>query len=1073
SLTSAVFSHEGSSSWKMVAPEPVPEKTVWEYARRRRGRALGYLRLLRSSRSATRRGLLEVGRALRAVDPRLKADWINWAENGACIAEGVHQKNKYQDASSIDIGHGCVGVGLARTSCGAATTTRQGHAEASLGRRSADRSNSLHRRRRRLRAWCDKAWGSFRPATNADHSAPTEEPPARELLFIRKNHLTFVGSNRDARPLVRKEIVEKGPAVAAAQETGKAATQGEAVGNRTPEHRAVLVPCLRCARGVGSVSAPRVRFSTATAGAQKKQEQPGQGWTTKTDEASKPSPKRFLAVNHEGSSEREGARSVVPSEGEESALAGDIVQNPRLSPGDGANEQEGRVEGVVAASVRAGDWILPARGLAGVRSSSRGGGGGGGGTTPARGGRGGSRWLRVEAVSIGKEESIILATQGTGETRSPELRASLKLLEVSIAALPGSLVVRQTPSPIHDHVVGRNEDAKEAEGGFTEAFRLPVLCAQWGLSLLRQWAADDTVFSALERSSPSEEDAQRPSNVHENDPSGARRREQARATVVPCKGSSTTARASSAGTRGLGHGGGDLRLTATPRERELSLALEATPSVGEEVAVDLFTPGSRSQWTALYRGPSRGKLRVDGLDPCHRYRFRSRLSTSMGAGRRWESWRHASFCTLPERPPAPVAAGWLPGGPALSAETPRLGDDLDTSGGNSRLRRLSVLSGGDARGKNGSKNLRLKIGVERISTCGRHEGIPVTSKTATRNETEGHRHKSAEDCGMWVVECHARLRFTGGRAWCTDDRTALEWAGGVGGTKGPAECGVNSAGAAADDRNNSSTTVNLCRSVQGDGDSNRGGQELRREESTDAGAPWELVYRGRRSECVVGSLSLVGSCYVFRCARENADGQVGPWSTDLRCTVPGSTENLDRRSSGGNRKRSASDNRKTSRADPHVARDAARLLNGIGSSDAIAGNQPRPMPESKATEFQPRFNLLVPALVDAFARLAEDGDRWIGSTRSVPRRPPPRRAVASSTPAAISAAPPAATADPTSTQPAHDREPHHGASSKGSGSAQQGDTAKMVWDEHWDSERRVPFFNLRGRDLSVWQIPAL
>ncbi|CAB1112904.1 unnamed protein product [Ectocarpus sp. CCAP 1310/34] len=325
---------------------------------------------------------------------------------------------------------------------------------------------------------------------------------------------------------------------------------------------------------------------------------------------------------------------------------------------------------------------------------------------------------------------------------------------------------------------------------------------EWGLSLLRQWAADDTVFNAFERPSPSEEDAQRPSNGHLNDRSGVRRREQARATVVPCKGSSTTARASSACTGGLGHGGGDLRLTATPRERELSLALEATPSVGEEVAVDLFTPGgeiacvqkgrmqsrartafcsrcapfgggrrtascrvvknylsrscsllsfalfrecssavtkqrSRAQWTALYRGRSRGKLHVDGLEPCRRYRFRSRLSTPMGAGRRGGSWRHASFCTLPERPPAPVAAGWLPGGPALSAETPCLGDDLDTSGGNSCLRRLSILSGGDARGKNGFKNLRLKMGEERISTCGRPEGIPLASETATRKKTEG------------------------------------------------------------------------------------------------------------------------------------------------------------------------------------------------------------------------------------------------------------------------------------------------------------------------------------------------
>lgn len=134
------------------------------------------------------------------------------------------------------------------------------------------------------------------------------------------------------------------------------------------------------------------------------------------------------------------------------------------------------------------------------------------------------------------------------------------------------------------------------------------------------------------------------------------------------------------------------------------------------------------------------------------------------------------------------------------------------------------------------------------------------------------------------------------------------------------------------------------------------------------------------------------------------------------------------------------------------------------------------MPESKATEFWPRFDLLVPALVDVFARLAEDGDRWIGSTNSMPPplRPPPRRAVASSTQAAISAATPAATtAETTSTRTAHDREHQHGASSKGSGSARQEETAKMVWDEHWDSERRIPFFSLRGRDLSVWQIPAL
>lgn len=95
---------------------------------------------------------------MRAVDDRLKADWINWAENGAltCSAEEAHQKKQHQNASSIDVGNGCVRVGLARISYVAGTSTRQGHAEASLGHRSSERSNSLQRRRRRLRAWCDK-----------------------------------------------------------------------------------------------------------------------------------------------------------------------------------------------------------------------------------------------------------------------------------------------------------------------------------------------------------------------------------------------------------------------------------------------------------------------------------------------------------------------------------------------------------------------------------------------------------------------------------------------------------------------------------------------------------------------------------------------------------------------------------------------------------------------------------------------------------------------------------------------------------------------------------------------------
>lgn len=72
------------------------------------------------------------------------------------------------------------------------------------------------------------------------------------------------------------------------------------------------------------------------------------------------------------------------------------------------------------------------------------------------------------------EECIILATRGTGGTRVPELRSSLKLLEISPAMLTGALVVRQTTPGVNRG--GYMEDRASAEGwdgAETEAFRLP------------------------------------------------------------------------------------------------------------------------------------------------------------------------------------------------------------------------------------------------------------------------------------------------------------------------------------------------------------------------------------------------------------------------------------------------------------------------------------------------------------------------------------------------------------------------------------------------------------------------
>lgn len=101
----------------------------------------------------------QVGRALRAVDPRLKAEWIQWAENGTCSKDVRREQHRLDyDASLIGETTGdTTGAGLARISR-VATITRmeQDNAAASLGPPSAESRSLLQRRRRRLRAWCSE-----------------------------------------------------------------------------------------------------------------------------------------------------------------------------------------------------------------------------------------------------------------------------------------------------------------------------------------------------------------------------------------------------------------------------------------------------------------------------------------------------------------------------------------------------------------------------------------------------------------------------------------------------------------------------------------------------------------------------------------------------------------------------------------------------------------------------------------------------------------------------------------------------------------------------------------------------
>lgn len=127
-----------------------------------------YPDLITASTSSTpkTRSLFQVGRALRAVDPRLKMEWMRWAEGAALSCDGrmdtVHHGlhppgNGPPPTSKVRATTGQL-EGLARTSRGGTTPVcANWYAEASLNDPSARmRGSPQRRRRRRLRAWCSK-----------------------------------------------------------------------------------------------------------------------------------------------------------------------------------------------------------------------------------------------------------------------------------------------------------------------------------------------------------------------------------------------------------------------------------------------------------------------------------------------------------------------------------------------------------------------------------------------------------------------------------------------------------------------------------------------------------------------------------------------------------------------------------------------------------------------------------------------------------------------------------------------------------------------------------------------------
>lgn len=86
---------------------------------------------------------------MRAVDSRLKAEWIQWAENGTCSKDIQDKQHRLGNATSM-MGEttDTTGKGLARI--------YPEDAAASLGPPSVERGSLLQRRRRRLRAWCSE-----------------------------------------------------------------------------------------------------------------------------------------------------------------------------------------------------------------------------------------------------------------------------------------------------------------------------------------------------------------------------------------------------------------------------------------------------------------------------------------------------------------------------------------------------------------------------------------------------------------------------------------------------------------------------------------------------------------------------------------------------------------------------------------------------------------------------------------------------------------------------------------------------------------------------------------------------
>lgn len=218
---------------------------------------------------------------------------------------------------------------------------------------------------------------------------------------------------------------------------------------------------------------------------------------------------------------------------------------------------------------------------------------------------------------------------------------------------------------------------------------------------------------------------------------------------------------------------------------------------------------------------------------------------------------------------------------------------------------------------------------------------------------------------------------------------------------------------------------------------------------------------------------------------KNADGVVGPWSENLRVTVPVAANFLG------------------IRAKPHHSHKG--LARESGKAETIG---PTPTPSPTSSPSQLRFDLLVPALIEAFSRLVDDGSHWItAGARPFPAAPLRPRGVQGPTNACVdrnrgstttrssSAVQPCRQrANQTSELPwkpgftsGHISRPDGGGFSQrrqhqreegvkwdeaNSTRAKDNDNL-AAWEEYWDEGRHAPFYRLHEQDLSLWQVPFL